>query len=161
VRTRRLAASDDAPLRGADRHTVTGLRDKSVEVHHRVDRLEPPVLPGGPGLVEDGVGDLADRVVGELRVDSAGRVLLDVAGVGSELGHPSGRTDLLDRGSEPSSVSVPSVRNASSRNNDSMGEPTPPATFTNSSGARPGRPRPQDKAGNRSECAPGANGGSQ
>ncbi len=57
---------------------VADLDHQRVEVDHRVERLQRAALPG-QHLIEDLVGDLADRLVGELGADRDGEVVLDVA----------------------------------------------------------------------------------
>ena len=57
----------DGDVRGAVAHVrpVADLDHERVEVQHRVERLQRARLPGGD-LLGDGLGDLADRLVGQL-----------------------------------------------------------------------------------------------
>ena len=70
----------DGDVRGLVAHVraVADLHDQRVEVDHRVERFERPALPG-QHLLEDLVGDLADRLVGQLGAQRGAQVVLDVA----------------------------------------------------------------------------------
>ena len=57
---------------------ITDFHHDRVQIHDRVELLQRPGLPR-LDLVQDRVGDLADRVVGQLRAQRPGQVRLDVA----------------------------------------------------------------------------------
>jgi hypothetical protein len=62
----------------ADQAFVADLDPQRVEKDHRIDRVERPVLPF-PNLLEDGVGDPADQIGGNLNPVKLLQVSLDLA----------------------------------------------------------------------------------
>ena len=70
----------DGEVRGpvADVRPVADLDHERVQVQHRVERLQRAGLPRGD-LLGDGLGDLADGLVGQLRAERGREVVLDVA----------------------------------------------------------------------------------
>ena len=61
-----------------DQALVADLDPQGVEKHHRIDRVERPVLPF-PHLVENRVGDPADQIGRDLGAIEFGQVALDLA----------------------------------------------------------------------------------
>lgn len=68
-----------ATIDGPIRHLrVADLDDQRVDQQHRIDGVEWAVLPGGH-VLDDRVGDLGDRLPGELGAVELGQVALDLA----------------------------------------------------------------------------------
>jgi hypothetical protein len=67
-------STPDGDVRGLVAHVraVADLDHQGVEVDDRVERLQGPGLPGHH-LLGDGLGDLADRLVGQLGAERAAR----------------------------------------------------------------------------------------
>jgi hypothetical protein len=70
----------DRDMRGPVRHmrAVADLHDQRVEVDHRVERLQRPVLPC-QDFLGDRLGDVADRLVGQVGAQRRREMVLDVA----------------------------------------------------------------------------------
>ena len=79
---------------------VADLDDDGVDQDHRVDGVERPVLPADH-VLDDGVGDPADRVPGDVGVVDLGQVGLDVTGR-----HPL-RVERDDVAGEPVEAALP------------------------------------------------------
>ena len=70
----------DRDMRGPVRHmrAVADLHDQRVEVDHRVERLQRPVLPC-QDFLGDRLGDVADRLVGQVSAQRGREMVLDVS----------------------------------------------------------------------------------
>ena len=77
--------------------TVFDLDHQSVQIDHRIQRLQRPPLPG-QDLLADLVGDLGDRLMRQFGADRGDQVVLDVA-----QRHPAGiqADDHLIEAAEP------------------------------------------------------------
>ena len=80
-----------------DQPLVADLDAQGVEKHHRVDRIERPVLPF-PHLVQNRVGDPADQVGRDLGAVELGDVALDLA---NRHAAPVEAQDLVVEAAEP------------------------------------------------------------
>src|SRR5690606_6044111 len=93
----------DGDVRGLVAHmpAIADLHDQRVEVDHRVERLERPLLPG-QDLVADLLDDVRDRLVRQVRADRRSQVVLDIADR-----HPAGveRDDHLVQLRQPPAAS--------------------------------------------------------
>src|ERR1700709_119497 len=62
----------------ADLMTVANLDHQRVQIDDRIHRIQGPALPF-QNLVQDGVGDFADRLPRDFGPDRGGQMMLDIA----------------------------------------------------------------------------------